>query len=402
MAACRRAASSAPSVASREFSASRRRAVTSATVVTGRSRRRTSGVSLRNVTRWAICSAPSLSGTGLAVWKVTGSICTDSMRESSVKNSLPTRLNGSATRRMVRLRSAAHTASLYWNSGDDRLPLTWMFSLMTPLRSLSNDTSVSSGRPVRLRNSPPWPPRWSALAGRRGAEVLADQRDLGELLGVRRIRRAIDEADEAVLHPELVDDHADARGCGRGRRARRRRLRGRRDRGPARDGHGALGLEERDELERAVGVPLDEQPRLLQRQLPDPHARREDVAEAGEVDLVRPHQPALGIPEPQLVNAGVALDDQRDGVTEGAVDLRAPGELAGDPRVEGQVGPAGGEVHLVELGVQRELGRLDAERPAGLQRAAARHRRAERERRRPAGGPREIAQVESRAGQLEA
>ena len=132
MAAWRRAASSEPSVARRVSSASRRSAVTSVTVVTGRRRRRMPGDSFRKSASFRSCSAPAAVGVARAVWNVTGSTWTVSMRESSLKSTLPMRLNGSVTRRIVRLRTAAHMASLYSKSGADRLPRTGMLSLMLP------------------------------------------------------------------------------------------------------------------------------------------------------------------------------------------------------------------------------------------------------------------------------
>ena len=90
-------------------------------------------------------------------------------------------------------------------------------------------------------------------ASRIGPEALGRQRDRRQLLCVVGIGRAIDESHEAVLHRELVDQDTHIggsrgrRGAGAGATTRGRR-RSRR----------LPGAEERDELEPALRVALDE------------------------------------------------------------------------------------------------------------------------------------------------
>src|SRR5437867_2831982 len=93
--------------------------------------------------RWASAACAAAPGA-----KVTGFTLSASMRESSVKKSLPMVVKGSATSFTAAPRSALQIASPRSNCGDDSRPCTGSESSTWPWRSLRSETKVSSGSPI--------------------------------------------------------------------------------------------------------------------------------------------------------------------------------------------------------------------------------------------------------------
>ena len=215
-----------------------------------------------------------------------------------------------------------------------------------------------------------------------------------DLLDEARPHRAVDEAREPVL--DLDSAHFDAHPrLGRGRLIGTAAVRPGRDRARRPPG------DQRQEVEPAVGVPLDEGPGLLNGDALDRHPARPVRVHSGRFQALDRHELALAVAQDGLGEGELAQHRQRER-GKPTLDPEIGVGLAGHGPRPPEIGPGRCQVDAFQDHAEVQARHIEPDLAIRLDRAAGGHRRAEADARGPAHGPSEVSQGEAGAGDVDA